>query len=437
MATLSDNGPAVLYAVSSPDHRTWSAAVDHEAQAAGVPPDLGARHAYFSKALVRNLRERPHVFFENAWASARMAFDGWGRQPWATRALVAIAIFLFGLGTLGRMAAPRSAGAWMFLCGLCVLAAFYVPGQVLLLVAGAGLTARALTAGGGLGLLLPAAFLTSLLGLAISGLGGELRLLVTMSWVVPCASTFAGITLLGWIGARREQTPAERRIELPAPPAPLVRGLGRGLRVLTQVVVVLGVVTATYLGVRTLWPRPLTALGVPSLAEERMVFGRVQSRYPDLFAPGELEGDGGFFRTARDTRPGSMQGWQGKLVVLLARVDRHRYLLPRGLVIPHYARMFAERDYRRTFFYAFGRMPDGTSGPELALMGGSLPDVDPAQPVVVAGRTSVDMRFPYEEVLLEVMAVVPPGSDGRPDWDRLRLAKEPAHLARLKALCPQ
>jgi len=436
MATLSDNGPAALYAVSSPRYGTWSAAVDREAQAAGVPSDLRSRYEYFSAALLRNLRERPQVFLANARLSGRIALESWARQPWQARALIAISALLFGTWKLGRMAGPRAGVAWVVLCGLSVVAVFSVPGVVLLIAAGAGLVLGAATAGGRLGLLLPAAFLATLLGLAIAGLGGEARLLVTMRWVVPFASTFVCIWLLGRIAARLEGAQLGQRTAPTGMQPPLVTSLRRGLRELARLVVVLAVLAGTYLLVRTIWPKALAAPGVPSLAQERMVFERVRAVHPDLFAPGELGGEGGFFRAQKDARGESIQDWEGKLVAMLARIDRHRYVLPRGLVVSHYSRMFAERDYRRTFFYPSGRTPDGTPGPPLAMIGGVLPDVDPAQTVLIAGRASVDMRFPYEELLLEVMAIVPTRSDGQPDWDRLRLARGPNHVARLRALRP-
>jgi hypothetical protein len=119
------------------------------------------------------------------------------------------------------------------------------------------------------------------------------------------------------------------------------------------------------------------------------------------------------------------------------RIDRHRYFIPRGLDSSHYSRMFHTGSYARTYLYVSGWIAAEQKGPDEALFPGRVPDDLASNDVVLVGRVDVDRAFPYEEVLVRLLTVVPCGADGEPWMPGAIVARDPAHLARLRELARQ
>jgi hypothetical protein len=428
VATMSDNSAAVLYAVSSPVHRTWSAAVDREADAAGVPPDVRSRHAYFEAAFRKNLRERPSVFVSNARTSLRLAMEGLGRVPWTARAACALALVLLGLRRARRL--TTAAAAWAVSYAGLVVVIMALPGRLFVWLGVAGLCILPLASRSTLASIPAVAFATTLLGLAISGLGGELRMVMTAQWLLPLGATAAGLAVLAAVG-RGLGMPSTTPPGAMDPPPRLVTQLAVSLRVLSWAALACVAATGIYLAARTARPASRSSPGVPLLADETRLLELAMHTRPGLFRGNERDPS----RAAHRPDAGeALSAAPGRILVVRAFIGRHRYVLPAGLVVSHWARMFADRDYDRTFFYMDGRLADGTTGPSLGITDGRLPQPAAGRPLLIAGRLNVDTRFPYEELLLEVIAAVPTGADGRPQWDRAVIARNPEHLGRLISL---
>jgi Dolichyl-phosphate-mannose-protein mannosyltransferase len=437
ITSLSDNGMAALYAASTPKYGSWTSAVDREADDHGVPNDIKSRNEYFQAAFRKNLRDNPRFYFQNGLRSVRRDIEGLVQMAVPQRGETLALLLLLGMAGVSSLLRPGKLLIWVGAIALLCLTLPWLPPSLAFAGQVIGL-ALALALGRSVVVLLWIGLLAGVGMTAATGLGGDPRLLLMSQWLLVYGYPFLVLTALEALRSRLDEGGRQPRVTEDSwdPRAGIV---GRRLRQLLTAVAwtlaTLGMVSLVRLTYRT-W---ISSARIPAPSPEALsistrdaVLERAHALFPDLVpGPAEIASLPGY-RTLRDGEP--WEALHGRLVVMRGRIDRHRFFIPRGFVVEHYARMLHLKPYARTYFYLSGRTEDGTVGPDEAVISGGIPDGFLENDVVVVGLVDVDRAFPYEEALLYVLVAAPCNTAGNVELDRMLVASNPKHLRHLQEL---
>jgi hypothetical protein len=435
ITTLSDNGAATMYAASSPSYGRWTSAVDREADDHGVPNDIKSRYEYFRAALYKSIRDDPRFYIHNALRSVRRDVDSLVHMAVPPRSVIIAFLLFMGLAGLPASSKPRLVWA-----GIIVVLLLFLPGLPPSFAFAAQIIGLALPLafGRGVVVLLWIGLAAGIGMTAATALGGDPRLLLMSQWILLYGYPFLVFTVLEAVRSRldegRGRAPTTK--DPPSQDAGIVwPRLRKSLRAGAWALAALVVVSMLRLTYRTWIPSgrvPAPAPEALSLSTRDEVLERAHSLFPSLVpTPGDLASR---LRYRALSAGEPLEAMQGALVVMRGRIDRHRYFIPRGLEVAHYARMLHLKPYARTYFYLSGRTKDGTVGPDEAVISGHIPDGFLDKDVVVLGLVDVDRAFPYEETLLQVLLAAPCDAGGQLELDRMVVAKDPEHLRRLEEL---
>lgn len=427
--TISDNTASGLYAAAAERHGSWNSAVDTEADAAGIPPDIKSRYDWFMQRFREELSINPSFYRRNMLRSAGQGLDMLAGLPVAVRCLLAVLLLTLWLSRLPRYSAgPLPLAGWLLVLAALACIALPPSREACLAFAAIGAIAAIVQHRDRLAALLLGSFAVTIAAAAAFALCGDPRLLLMVSWMLPMA--LANCVLFLFAIASRAFGDREPLAAMHTPvPVHHSRWALLGTRTITVALTVSLLIVAWRNFVSPL-PHP-PGLNAPSLETARAAVAKVEQLQPGSITPAELADPMTWYRPED---PAFAESQHGRLVTAHLRLNRHCFRLPADVVAPgHYSRMFVKRGYDRVFAYAVACvLPGGAGAPGQVMLPAPAPD--PKLDILVVGRASIDRSFVYEESYLEVLAWAPLDATGRADLDQMRVAASPAHLELVRAL---